>query len=79
MASQDQVLGPFLNNGWINVGVFMSRALVTRLKTAKPSASAFSTRLMHRCFRPAVGSESTYAAVRVPYANHMGDTLLAAD
>jgi hypothetical protein len=35
MASQDQVLGPFLNNGWINVGVFMSRALVTRLKTAK--------------------------------------------
>jgi hypothetical protein len=35
MASQDQVLGPFLNNGWINVGVFLSRALVTRLKTAK--------------------------------------------
>ena len=35
MASQDQVLGPFLNNGWINVGVFMSRALVTRLKTVK--------------------------------------------
>jgi hypothetical protein len=29
--------------------------------------------------QPAVAPESTYAAVRAPYANHMGDTLLAAD